>query len=102
MNGLLKDAAKIKVSDFASIPYASIIRAREERKHAGNQEKNRDELLETAWQKYPTTPREQKRTFNLDDQYWNVAGGGGNQKYNKHHNKSSSSGDNGGGGRQVS
>jgi len=70
MNGLLRDANKISATDFAEIPYASIVRAREERKNADERAKGRVELLETAWQEYPSTPRENRKQFNLDDEYW--------------------------------
>jgi hypothetical protein len=75
LRSLLKNAKKLKTDAFYTVPYASVYRAREEQKRAEASYRTRNAEIETAWQAYPTTPRELKRTFKLDDEHWKIVKG---------------------------
>ena len=75
MNDILGKAKKMSTNEYYSVPYASIYRAKSESETAEKSYRTRNKEIETAWQAYPTTPRELKRQFNLDDEYWNMVHG---------------------------
>lgn len=71
----MKNAKKLKTDAFYTVPYASVYRARQEQKRAEESYRTRNAEIETAWQAYPTTPRELKRNFKLDDEHWKLVNG---------------------------
>ncbi|GMI04272.1 hypothetical protein TrLO_g11513 [Triparma laevis f. longispina] len=75
MNDILGKAKKMSIKEYYSVPYASIYRAKTESQLAEASYRRNNTEIETAWQAYPTTPREHKRQFNLDEDYWKLAHG---------------------------
>ncbi|GMH55632.1 hypothetical protein TrST_g11590 [Triparma strigata] len=75
MNDILGKAKKMSTTEYYSVPYASIYRAKTESQLAEASYRKNNAEIETAWQAYPTTPREHRKKFNLDDEYWKLAHG---------------------------
>ena len=73
MDSLLQNVRKLSTEADYTVPYASVYRARKERAAAEESYRSHNHEVETAWQAYPSTPREQRRKFQLDEDYWKLA-----------------------------
>ena len=72
LKSLLAEVTKVSPTDFSSLPFASIHRAKVESSSAETSYREKNTQIETAWQAYPSTPRDDRKKFNLDDEYWNL------------------------------